>query len=200
MSYICGKSRNKIVHSMQCRCVKMIPDKNKKYFSTSADATKSGYVQCRCCNYIQKYLKPEEKKLKEYCGKNGLYFFYNPADGSLDVISKTGKWKIIVNGHRHQIWLYHKNDCFSEQMFLVPGYHSQKARSESLMGYMNYIVEHDRFRDENPLYTHQMNTNTIKGSKKWKKNQRRADCMGRKCSIRYVYNILDNLAAGNIAF
>ena len=200
MCYVCGKSSNKIVHTQGCRYVKMMPEKNRKYFSNLKDASDAGYVQCKYCSHIKKYLNREEKQLEKYCRPNGVYFYFNSADGSLDVISRSGKWKIIVNGQKHFIWLYHKNNHGSRFGDLVPGYHSQKIRSSSLMGYMSYIVEHDRYREENPLYERQKHTNTVKGSKKWKKDQRRAYRMRKTQSIRYVNALLENMACGNIAY
>ena len=199
MSYVCGKSSNKIIHYMDCRYIKMIPTKNRKYFYTMEDASESGYVQCKYCSYIGKYINKEKKMLEHYCIPNGIHYYFNAADGSLDVISHSGKWKIIVNGQRHFIWLYHKNKFGNRPNELIPGYHSQSVRRTSLMGYMKYIVDHDRYRDDNPLYERQRHVNTIKGSKKWKKDQKRAERMRRKQSINYVINMLEEIAAGRIA-
>lgn len=200
MCYVCGKSNNKIVHTMGCRYVKMMPDKNRKFFHTLKEASEAGYVQCKYCAHIKKYLSREEKQLEGFCRPNGVYYYFNPVDGSIDVISRSGKWKIIVNGQRHFIWLYHKNNHGSNYGDLVPGYHSQRIRSSSLMGYMSYIVEHDKYREENPLYDRQKHHNAEKGSKKWKKDQRRAKNMRKTQSIRYVMNLLDEMSAGRVAY
>lgn len=200
MCYVCGKSSNKIVHLTGCRYVKMMPEKNRKYFNSLKDASEAGYVQCKYCSHIMKYLKREEKSLESYCRPNGVYFYFSAADGSLDVISRSGRWKIIVNGQKHYIWLYHKNNHGFKPGELVPGYHSQSIRSSSLMGYMNYIVKHDLFREDNPLYEHQKHSNAPKGSKKWKKDQRRAKNMRKTQSIRYVNELLENMSIGNIAY
>ena len=200
MCYICGKSNNKIIHTMDCRYVKMMPEKNRKYYHTLKEASEAGYVQCKYCAYIKKYLNREEKQLEEFFKPSGVYFYFNPGDGSIDVISHSGKWKIIVNGQRHFIWLYHKNNNGSNYGDLVPGYHSQRIRSSSLMGYMSYIVEHDKYREENPLYNRQKHQNAEKGSKKWKKDERRAKNMRKTQSIRYVMNLLDEMAAGRVAY
>lgn len=194
MSYVYGKSRNRIVHMNGCRYTKMI--QHKEYFSTLKEASDAGYVQCRYCSKIMKYLNSENKQLKDYCISNGVYFYFDPADGSVDVISRSGRWKIIVNGQRNQIWLYHRNNPGTNTDGFVPGYHSQKIRSSSLMGYMNYIVEHDRYRQENPLYECQKRAG-IKGSKGEK---RRAEKIRRMQSIRYVNELIDSMARGKIAY
>ncbi len=200
MCYICGKSNNKIVHTIECRYVKMMPKKNKQYFNSWEDASEAGYVQCRRCSRIYKYLNKEEKQMKEYCRSNGVYYYFNPSDGALDIISMSGKCKIIVNGRKHYIWLYHKNNSGVKYGDFVPGYHSQKIRSNTLMGYMNYIVEHDIYRGENPLYKSQKKGNTVKGSKKWKKEQRHADRMRMLRSIQYVDALLESMASGNLPY
>ena len=200
MCYVCGKSKNKIVHSMACRYVKMIPDKNRKYFANIREASDAGYVQCKYCTNIKKYLSREEKQIEDYCRQNGIYYYLNSVDGALDIISRTGKWKIIVNGQKHFIWLYHKNNHGFNPGDLVPGFHSQKIRCSSLYGYMKYIVGHDKYRMENPLYNSQKHGNTKKGSKKWKKENHRAKQIRRTQSIRYVTDLLDNMALGNIAY
>ncbi len=59
---------------------------------------------------------------------------------------------------------------------------------------------HDKYRMENPLYNSQKHGNTKKGSKKWKKENHRAKQIRRTQSIRYVTDLLDNMALGNIAY
>ena len=200
MCYICGKSSNKIVHYKSCRYVKMIPDKNKKFFNSAKEAEDAGYVQCKYCSYIQKYLRKENTELEKYCKAKGIYFYFGRKDGSLDIISKSGKWKIIVNGRKNLIWLYHKNSHgFDKNDSFIKGYHSQKVRSSTLMGYMKYIVEHDEYRAANPLYSSQK-SNTVKGSRKWKKQQKREKKIRKMQGVRYVTELLNNMSLGNIAY
>ncbi len=194
MCYICGKSSNKIVHTMDCRYVKMIPEKNRKLFRTYKNASEAGYIQCKYCAPILKYLDREEQELTRYCRANGLFYSFNRNDGSIDVVSRSGKWKIIINGKKQFIWLYHKNVNGAWPDDFIPGYHSQRTRSSSLMGYMRYIVEHDRYRVENPLYESQRHPNAIKGSKKWNKDRRREVRARKTQDIRYVLNLIDSLA------
>ena len=200
MCYVSGKSTNKIVHRLDCRYVKMMPAKNKKYFSRFKEASDAGYVQCKYCAPIKEYLKKEEKDLRSYCNGNGLFYSFNNSDGSLDIISRTGKWKIIVNGQKNFIWLYHMNTDYrhdtSKFSDMVPGYHSQNVRKSTLLGYMSYIVNHDNFRHENPLYGKYYHPNRIKGSKRWRKERKRADRIRRAQSIDYVLSLLDGMSAG----
>ena len=67
MCYICGGSRNKIIHNMDCRYVKMIPEKNRRYFNNPKDIAEAGYVRCKYCAYIMKYLRKEKKEIERFC-------------------------------------------------------------------------------------------------------------------------------------
>lgn len=192
MGYVYGDSGNKIIHTSNCRYAGMIKNK-KNYFSTLEAAREAGYVQCKYCSHIRKYMNSERKELAEFCKSNGLYYEFNRKDGALDVISHTGRWKVIVNGQKHFIWLYHKNQRREKERSLVPGYHSQKIRSSTLMGYMQYIVEHDQYRIENPLYVNQMNG---KGKTAKADQKRQAGKIRKWQSIRYVTEILNHMNEG----
>lgn len=192
MCYVCGKSRNKMVHKMNCRYAGMIPDKNKKCFATLKEAQEAGYVQCMYCAYIRKYMEQERKELSDFCRKNGLYYEFNHKDGALDVISRTGRWKIIVNGKKHCIWLYHKNLRGGRQDSLVPGYHSQKICKGTLIDYMKYIVEHDQYRMENPLYESQK---AGRGQRARAEQRQQAQKVRKWQSIRYVTELLNIMSA-----
>ena len=200
MCYVWSKSEEKIFHSADCRYVKCIKDENKIYFKTLKEATGAGYRQCKCCSYIQEYLDRENSRIEGFCKQNGIYYYIDLCDGALNVISKTGKWKIIVNGRYHNIWLYHKSILGTYDDEYITGYHSQKAFSKSLMGYMKYIVNHDGFRQDKPLCRASAHLNCTKGSKKWKRVQKHAEKARKQQSIQYVLNLLDNMSTGNIAY
>ena len=60
----------------------------------------------KLCAHINKYVGKEKKELDLYCGSKGVYYYFNRNDGALDVISKTGKWKIIVQERlTHFVWV-----------------------------------------------------------------------------------------------
>jgi len=151
MCYVCGRSRNKIAHTLSCRYVKMIPDKNRRYFYNRREITESGYGYCKYCAPILKFIKREKKDLDNYSRATGLSYSFDPADGSLNVISRTDTWKIIVNGRMSFIWLYHKNYFDAEEESMIPGYHFQSVRKSTILGYFEYIARHDIFRELNPL-------------------------------------------------
>lgn len=75
-------------------------------------------------------------------------------------------------GKHHYIHLYHSNYINSnESKEIIPGYHKQRIKSEDLQGYMEYIVDHDKFRMDNPLFEEQLKKfppKVRKGTKMWK--------------------------------
>lgn len=146
---------------------------------------------------IESYLNMEKKELDSYCRDNGLYYRLNSEKSTLDVISKSGEWKIVVDGDENLIRLYHRNHHWTKERSLILGYHRQYISSDTLMGYMKYIVNHDMYREENPLYKHLVDSKTVKGSKRWKKNQQKAERVRKSRRIRYVNAILDSISLGN---
>ena len=189
MGLISGKSSNKIVHYKDCRYVKMIPAKNKKHFLSLEEATEDGYVQCKYCARIRKYINKEMKEMTSFCESKGIDYRFNPIDGSIDIESKLDKWKIIVSGAYDYIWLYHKNSTCYEAEGTMPGYHSQNVCCTSLMGYMDYIARHDRFRRANPLHdcSRQGRSNRILKQRLHQKIRQ----MRKKQNTRYFLNMMD---------
>lgn len=196
MCYVCGKSRNKIIHSENCRYMKQVPEKNRRYFYNIKDAEYEGYSRCKYCSPIRQYLDKEQDALNRYCERNGLYYCFNPQGGTIDVISQNGKWKIIVNGKRNFIFLYHKNTHSSTSESLVPGYHSQNVRRSSLLGYMKCIAEHDIYREKFPLYE-DSKTGIRKGSKKWKSKCRHQTQRRKRQEIKHVLDLMDQITVAN---
>ena len=197
MSYVSSKTRNKMVHTASCRYTKMMNPKNKKYFYSLEQASKEGFVRCKYCDKIAGMMRSEKGKIDVFSQMNGLYPTYSREDGTLDIISPSGKWKVIANGKKQHIWLYHKNTYATKEKGLVPGYHSQKVKRSSLMDYMKYIVQHDEYRDEVPAEEFK---NIPKGKKARKKQERRIKALKRRQSIRYVISLLDNMSAGVLAY
>ena len=198
MLYASKRSEGRIVHRDCCRYIKMIPEKNRVQFWKMKKAMEMGYCLCRYCAPIWQYLKREGRELDSFCKKNGLFYSFNRGDGSLDVISRTGKWKVIVCGRENFIWLYHKNLYEKKgRESIVPGYHSQSVRRSTLMGYLKYVAEHDAYRKAEPLYECQ------KKGKGWqfRHDQKQLEKkVRRKQSISYVLELLNGMSEGRIAY
>ena len=151
MCYICGKSGNRIAHSYDCRYVKLIPEKNREYYDYRRTANEAGYGYCKYCSYVMEYVRKEKKALDDYSRATGLTYSFNRLDGSLDIKSQSDEWKIIERGKDHTLRLYHKNQLDLEEESIIPGYHYQKIQKGTVLGYLDYIVKHDIFRERNPI-------------------------------------------------
>lgn len=196
MPYASIHSKMRIVHRDDCRYVKAVSPENERHFYTLRKAASEGFVHCLCCAPMQKYLRKEKDALDSFCKRNGLFYSFNRSDGSLDVISRTGKWKIIVNGQKDFIWLYHKS-LFRQEDSFVPGYHSQNVRKSTLLGYLQYVAAHDGYRKEEPLYDFQKRGT---GRQCRRDQERQAKKIRRKQSIIYVTELLNGMSKGVIAY
>ena len=151
MCYICGKSGNRIAHSYDCRYVKLIPEKNRTYYGNRRSAREAGFGYCKYCSRIMQYVRKEKTALDDYCQATGLTYSFNRLDGSLDIKSRSDEWKIVVRHKDDTIRLYHKNQLDLGEESVIPGYHSQRIRRGTVLGYLDYIVKHDIFRERNPV-------------------------------------------------
>ena len=202
MCYVCGKSRNKIFHEEGCRYVGMIPEKNRKYFNSVQSAVDKGYVRCKYCTTLKKRLEDEKTVINRLCSLNGIHCDYNPTDGYIDIISFSGIWKIVVNGRKHSMFLYHKNTTRrksnKKDKSFVPGYHDQKVHKNTIEGFIRYIIDHDRYKQEHPLYGNEIVTygKRKKVKKKERNKQRKAR---RRDGMRYVFAIFQHLESQSAA-
>lgn len=197
----------KIVHFCGCHYVKHIKKSNRATFQTLKEAHKLGYRLCNCCAPIAKHYRKEYKEIETFCQSEGLSC--RLYDGTLEIDSPYSSWKIITSGKKSKLFLYHKNELQyikKGQESICPGYHSQKTREETVIGYLKYIIVHDVWRRENPLvkpiekslvkYPLKPATQRlvpIKGTKRWRKEQKRAKRKERGRQIGLVFSLLEQL-------
>ena len=201
--YISGQSGRKIFHKVNCRYVNMIPIEKRKVFFSLHEAPKAGYVSCKYCSSVySRLMRLEKKTLESFCRPKGICYFYNDQEGALEVISKSGKWKIVGADGNSEIELYHRNARVTKKKGAILGYHRQKANSKTLLGYMEYIANHDEFRNNNPLSAKDAEKVKAKkpGSKKWKKLQHKAEMLKKRRDETYVMELLENMSRGNISY
>ena len=116
-------------------------------------------------------------------------------NGVIDVITPRSEWKIIVNGQLHKIFLYHKNSrpCYHDTS-MIPSYHSQATRSNTILGYLQYIMGHDEYRRHHPIAEKKKEKPApSKGTKRYKKAVKRQRALERRTQIRSVYHMIDIL-------
>ena len=110
-------------------------------------------------------------------------------DGQLHVYTPRSKWRIIVNGRDNKIFLYHKNTYSKYEKIpsIIPGYHSQAIRSKTIVGYLEYIIQHDIYRtrqEKKANSMHALRKNTIH-------YQRGTD--NRHFNANQLYSIMDDI-------
>ncbi len=140
------KSNEKVFHQPHCIIRSRIQKANQRMFETHEIAREHGYRQCNCCSRVGMKLKKEQKEVNQFCQENGIA--YHLEDGLLHIRTTNSKWCILTNGKAGHIFLYHKNTIHKDSKYpsILPGYHSQAVRSETILGYLKYIVGHDDFR------------------------------------------------------
>ena len=166
----------------------------KHYIAVNAEETKSGASEDTNA-YIRKYYDVEEDEILAFCQENCISCFISGKE--LVIETPVSLWKIIVNGQKHFLFLYHKNDIGSTEdpiHELVPGYHSQKCRRTTIIGYLEYIVAHDLYRDRNPALRHKAEKSVPKkGTNRYKRAIHREKTRKRREDISHVLKLLDSL-------
>lgn len=195
MFYYSIKSRKNIVHFENCHHIKNIKIENLKTFDNIFDVRKSDYIVCSCCSPLVAQLKKEQSNLENYSLKNGLLFFMNK--GILNIRTSDSKWKVLVSDNKNILELHHENKYELEHDDSVIGYHKQYCTSDSLLGYLIYINEHEYYRMLNPLKSRKKKQPPRKGTKRWNSQQRRLKKKERKQKICNVLNLIDSLSSNN---
>lgn len=191
MFYYSKFSKNKIVHFEGCHHVSAIKAENLSSFESVKNVREAGYRMCSCCSPIEKKLRTESEAIQNFCYENGLLYFMNK--GNLHIQTHCSKWKILISNEQSKVELHHKNTYKQEHENSVPGYHKQAFFSDSILGYMEYIVEHEWYRRFNPLPVKIEKAPPSKGTKRWNKQQKAMKRRERKQQIWNVLNLIDNL-------
>lgn len=192
----CKNSRKKIIHSIECFHVRKTEIDNIGWFESLSEAYEQGYRLCKHCNPLVKCYKREDNEIIDFCRKNGLSVRLESK--YIYICSIKSKWKIALD-KKNRLVLYHKNDFTTNKDHLseISGYHLQgDVLRNSIIAYLQYIVDHDYFRMVNPLYIHQnkkVSPPPKKGTKRYRKSQRRIEKNERKKAIKNVLDLIDSL-------
>ncbi len=196
MYYYSETSSKKIIHSSKCSHVQNVDIDSVGSFETLEEAYRQGYRLCRHCSPLAKRYRKESESLVNYCQGHAVSVFFN--DRFIGIHTPHSKWKIILSADGSELVLYHRNtfetkkDCTSP----VKNYHYQRVRQDSVLGYLEYIAEHEYYRMMHPveiLPHHKKSTLPMKGTKRYKKLQKKAEQYARKQSITNVLNLIDSL-------
>ena len=150
MFYYSVNSKERVVHYEGCRHLKNIKKENLKSFNSIKDVRNSEYRICSCCSPITVHLKKEQEKLEKYCLENGLLYVLHKEN--LYIRTHRSEWKVLASDDKNVLELHHKNSFKKEHDNSVYGFHKQNFTSDSVLGYLEYISNHDYYRMLNPLY------------------------------------------------
>ncbi len=187
-----GKS--KVYHKIGCHHIDHMKMWNMMEI-TKGEAEASGYRICRCCNGMNHHMRTEDGVIDFYKRKRNMEFRY--INGVLYVKTPIGCWKLVYTRGGQRIVLYHRNYGLSRLNFDKPQYdeyHRQQdvPHSDSIAHYLNYIYEHDRFKE------------AVRTGEKIivyssKKNKKRADKSMKKYEqkrVDYLFRMLEMQNAG----
>ena len=185
MVFYSTKSNEKVFHLPHCKIARRIRKEYKKQFATPEEARLAGYRMCNCCSLVGTRLRKEQKAVNQFCQENGVSCWLE--DGQLHVHTPRSKWRIIVNGKANKLFLYHKNTYPS----IVPGYHSQATRSKTIVGYLEYIIQHDIYRRRQKKKAKQKADSMRNLRRNTRPYQRGTD--NRRYNANQLYSIMDNI-------
>lgn len=113
-------------------------------------------------------------------------------------MTRESKWKLIPAKDTKHVSLHHQNTCKmpGDCSARIYGYHLQKVKANSLIKYLEYIVEHDVFRKDKPTAVINRDVALQKGPKLGKKARRENEIRQKKRQIRNVLNIIESLGVG----
>lgn len=194
MYYFTKNGQGRIVHTLQCRYMRAISEVNLGSIEHVQDVYLSGKRFCKCCSPIVDRFKAEETEVMDYCAKNGLACRLNGR--ALQVWTCRSRWQIVAADNRVGTMLYHKNEVkrAGDERSLIQGYHNQQVCYDRILSYLTYIYEHDSFRMVNPLISKPKKKGPPrKGTKRYRKQQKREANRARYQSISRVMQIFDKL-------
>lgn len=197
MYYYSKKSRRKVVHDGDCFYIQNVDGDSIGIFESLDEAYAHGYRLCRHCSPLAVQYRKEVRQLSEYCRKQAASFFFN--DRFIGVYTPNSKWRIVPATTHDGFDLYHKNtiEKNKDNDSPVPGYHLQRVYRKTLMEYFECVVDHEYYRMTHPLYIRPDKKEKApprKGTKRYRKQQAKAEKRARKQSIINVLNLIDGLS------
>lgn len=190
-------AKTKTYHRIDCDCIKDIkPEDRIEKRLTIFEYYLQGYKPCEKCSELVRLYKQEEKEIKQFCFENAMSC--KMRDESLIIDTYFSSWKIIFSFRSGSgLLLYHENNqayytCQTINGQVMKKYHYQyDIHSDTIMGYLHYIVEHDKWRQENNVRYKKIGKNTRTKRYLYRRNDKK----NRRRSTARVYNLLEELQA-----
>lgn len=153
MFYSSRNSRKKVFHYDTCQYAKRFRPEGRIAFYTVDEAKAAGYVHCSYCSVIGRQYRRCREKAEAFCDTHSFTLFMR--DGELFVISagdtswriccdlKNRKKKILLHESKDHVLYNRRGKPYTERK-----YHVQKAKETDIMGYLVYILGHDKIEKE----------------------------------------------------
>lgn len=196
MYYYRKSSRNRVIHCQTCAHIRDASVTNVGSFETLDEAYASGYRLCKCCSPLARQYRAESSALLSCCRNNAISCFLK--DKYIGVVSPYSRWRIVLDQTGNGFLLYHRNTFHTKHdaESPIPDYHLQRVQKPTLLGYLEYIVDHEYYRMLNPVQAppHKKEP-PMKGTKRYRKQQAKAKSSARKKAISNVLNLIAHLSA-----
>ena len=191
MVFYSTKSNEEVFHLPHCKIARRIRKEYKMRFAAPEDARAAGYRMCSCCSIVGMRLRKEQNAVNRFCQENGVSCWLD--DGRLHILTPMSEWRIIVSGKANKLFLYHKNtyEKYEKIPSIIPGFHSQATHSATIVGYLDYIVQHDTFRRRQKKKSKQK-ANDIRNLRKNTRHYQHCTD-NRRFNANQLYSILDQI-------
>lgn len=183
-----------IYHRYDCNCLNKCEHTTTTHSSIPGMYLK-GYLPCEECSPMLAQYEAEKKESKEYAMEHGLQIEFR--DESVYIDSFISSWKIIYTQRFPQkMKLLHENTqsyykCRVVNGNIIKQYHDQEVHYSSILMYLEYIVEHDAYKNsENNAYR-KKKKKTRTDRYLYNRSKRRNVSKG----VRRVCNLIDELEA-----
>lgn len=192
MVFYSTKSSEKVFHLPQCNIARRIRQEYKERLYSPEVAWELGYRQCNCCSLVGMRLRKEQKEVEQFCQENDIT--YHLEDGQLHIQTPSSEWRIVVCGKFNNFSLYHKNTLqkLEEVVSIIPGYHAQAVRYNTILEYLHYIIQHDKYQ-QNQIEKAKKKADNYRELRRNTHRYRRGNNNCR-FSAGQLYSILDNLS------
>lgn len=191
MVFYSVNSRKKVFHLPHCSHVRNMKPEHRRTFDSPEEARKNRYIHCRCCSPVGQRLQKERVRVEQFCQEHGAIVYLH--DGQLVITTPRSKWKIVAAGKANKLALFHWNTRgIEDPLSPFPNYHRQKVHKDTIVEYLEDIVEHDYFRMRSPLQpVSKKKEKPRKGTRRWKAQQKKEKKIAKRAAIRNVYALLE---------
>ena len=180
-SYYYNKnSSRKVLHLYDCP---YITNSRKKEYGEKHSIKKAlnkGYTLCKHCFALHRRV---ESELGQHYARGN--YKYTCTKDFLEITTGKGNWKVLYAEDKPCFELYHQNKEVrnTDSLSRVPGYHFQNVCEYDLRGIIQHICKHDGKIPSPPA----------KGTKRFKRTQKRNEIQARKAAINNVLSLIDSL-------